>query len=86
MRMLPETDEQLVYAAASACELMVAVAVWEQIDCAATAVMTANAGSRSFWVNILIDIMLFSKSLLTGGRGRGRSRSVSRGFPLLWKY
>ena len=34
MRMLPETDEQSVYAAASACELMVAVAVWEQIDCA----------------------------------------------------
>jgi len=32
--MLPETDEQSVYAAASACESMVAVAVWEQIDCA----------------------------------------------------
>ena len=26
----------------------------------ATAVMTANAGSRSFWVNIVMDIMLFS--------------------------
>ena len=29
-------------------------------DLPATAVMTANAGSRSFWVNILINIMLFS--------------------------
>ena len=29
-------------------------------DLPATAVMTANAGSRSFWVNILMDIMLFS--------------------------
>jgi hypothetical protein len=29
-------------------------------DLPATAVMTANAGSRSFWANIVAEIMLFS--------------------------
>jgi hypothetical protein len=43
MRMLPATDEQLVYAAASACELMVAVAVWEQIDCAGNPIELASS-------------------------------------------